>query len=136
MTIAAPAATTIPLVLTATIVPNDALGSHVDWQMRRREYLAALEFYRAASTVYFLENSSYDLLADRDFCELEGVALRKFEPSPDTQYGKGYLEFELPGSLVSGRGRPPRALDQGHRGIGTPTFETCWTNSVATARHA
>jgi hypothetical protein len=85
----------VPLVLTATIVPNGDLGAHVDWRARRREYLSALDFYRRFGRVYFLENSSYDVLHDPDFLQRDDVVMRKFPSSPHASFGKGFLEFEL-----------------------------------------
>ncbi len=100
----------IPLVLTATIVPNGDLGAHADWRARRREYLSALDFYRGLSQVYFLENSSYDVLADHEF-QRDGVTIRKFPPSPHAVFGKGYLEFELLDQWFEQEAnRPPRWL--------------------------
>lgn len=85
----------IPIVLTATVVPNGVHGTHSDWKTRRLEYLAALDFYRRVAPVYFLENSSYDVLDDPEFTNMEGTLLRKAPMSKIAARGKGYQEFEL-----------------------------------------
>ena len=85
----------VPLVLTATIVPNGDLGAHADWRVRRREYLSTLDFYRRVGQVYFLENSRYDVLNDPEFVQRDDVVIRKFPSSPHASFGKGFLEFEL-----------------------------------------
>lgn len=83
------------IVLTGTIVPNSTLVEHRDFRQRRLEYLKAINYYRRFSTVYFLENSSYDLQADQEFSSLQNVKIRKFPVSKFYQLGKGYQEFEM-----------------------------------------
>jgi len=83
------------IVLTATIIPNAIRTSHIDPILRREEYLNAIDFYQKYSDVYFLENSSYDLMGDRDFFKFKNVHIRKFNPSLNYREGKGYQEFEM-----------------------------------------
>lgn len=83
------------IVLTGTIVPNATFVSHSNVEARRLEYLEAILFFKEFGPVYFLENSTYSLMADPDFIEIEGVYLRKFPPSKYFDLGKGYQEFEM-----------------------------------------
>lgn len=83
------------VVLTGTIVPNAIFVAHGDFRERRDEYLQAIEYYRRFAPVYFLENSSYDIFADKDFFKYENVMVRKFPLSEHFDKGKGYQEFEM-----------------------------------------
>lgn len=85
----------ISFVLTGTIVPNSTFVVHDNVEKRREEYLRAIRFYSQIGTVYFLENSSYDLLNDRDFTKMKNVNIRKFPKSDNYNKGKGYQEFEM-----------------------------------------
>jgi hypothetical protein len=83
------------IVLTGTIVPNIVGIANADASERRAEYLEAVQYYRQFAPVYFLENSSYPLLTDPDFAQLDGVALRKFAMSQAPERGKGFQEFGM-----------------------------------------
>lgn len=86
----------VSIVLTGTIVPNTVLFSkYLDPQVRRKEYLTAIHFYRNFGTVYFLENSSYPLEEDNEFCSIPNVIIRKFPISNFPDRGKGFQEFEM-----------------------------------------
>ena len=85
----------IAIVLTATIIPNSILTEHSDFILRRAEYLKAIDYYKKYANVFFLENSSYDLLSDKEFFKYENVFIRKFPPSSYPVKGKGYQEFEM-----------------------------------------
>ena len=85
----------IAVVLTATIIPNAILTEHSDFHQRRGEYLKAIELYQKYASVYFLENSAYDLLSDKEFFKYKNVFIRKFSPSKYIAKGKGYQEFEM-----------------------------------------
>ena len=87
--------TDIAIVLTGTIIPNASFTVHSDWKIRRREYLAAIDYYSQYAPVFFLENSQYDFSNDSDFAKRDGVHYRKFMPSTGRERGKGYQEFEM-----------------------------------------
>lgn len=87
--------TDLAIVLTGTIVPNAPFTAHSDPQIRRREYLEAINFYRKFATVYFLENSTYALEDDAEFNKLSNVLIRKCPVSSSPERGKGYQEFEM-----------------------------------------
>ena len=85
----------IGIVLTGTINPNTTFVVHSDANERKKEYLEAINYYKNFGTVYFLENSTYDVLSDSDFNSINNVFLRKFSPSEFYDKGKGYQEFEM-----------------------------------------
>jgi hypothetical protein len=85
----------IAIVLTATIIPNTIRTNHSDFMQRRAEYLKAIDYYHKYANIFFLENSSYDLFADKDFFKYKNVFIRKFSPSSCISKGKGYQEFEM-----------------------------------------
>jgi hypothetical protein len=89
----------LPIIMTGTIIPNAISTKHVDLEDRRKEYLENIHFYSKFSTVFFLENSSYDLLSDPDF-NIKNVHLRKFKPSLYAEKGKGFQEFEMIDSWI------------------------------------
>jgi hypothetical protein len=84
------------IVLTGTIVPN-VVGQlqHCDPITRKNEYLTAIKFYTQFAPVYFLENSTYDLLNDQDFNNIPNVMIRKFPVSEFPAKGRGFQEFEM-----------------------------------------
>jgi hypothetical protein len=85
----------VAIVLSGSIVPAVSFVAVTDVATRRGHYLDSLRFYREFGPVFFLENSSYDLLADPDFTRLDGVQLRKFSMLPGPERGKGYQEFAM-----------------------------------------
>lgn len=85
----------IAIVLTGTIIPNADFTVYADPQIRRSEYLQAVRFYRQFAPVWFLENSSWDLLSDSEFTSIPDLRLRKFPLSRFPERGKGYQEFEM-----------------------------------------
>jgi len=85
----------MPIVLTGTIIPNDMKSTHRDWEVRRREYLDAIKYYKKFSKVYFLENSDYDLSHDADFAGDERLQCFKFRASRQFKGGKGHQEFQM-----------------------------------------
>jgi hypothetical protein len=91
----------IPIVITGTIIPNAAFVKHSDPLVRRDEYLKSIKFYSKFGKVFFLENSEYDLLSDKDFAEIEGLVICKFSPSKGYLKGKGYQEFEMIDKWIS-----------------------------------
>jgi hypothetical protein len=85
----------IAIVLTGTIVPNSILTTHVDSEVRKQEYLQAINFYTKFAHVYFLENSIYSVEEDPDFISIPNLFIRKMPVSLFYNKGKGYQEFEM-----------------------------------------
>lgn len=83
----------IAIVLTAAIVVSPGSTAIEDAAERREQYLAALRFYTRFAPVYFLENSGYDLLNDRDFAAVPNARLRPIAAQEHESRGKGYREF-------------------------------------------
>jgi hypothetical protein len=98
----------LAIVLTATIVPNAAFTAYADPEVRRREYLEAIRFYRQFAPVYFIENSAYRLSDDAEFREAGGLMIRKQPVSTARERGKGYQEFEMLDSWLASEVAPPR----------------------------
>lgn len=98
----------LAIVLTGTIVPSAPFTAHNDPQVRRREYLEAINFYRGFAPVYFLENSTYPLEDDAEFRDLSNVRLRKRPLSSQPGRGKGYQEFEMIDGWLRDEPQPPR----------------------------
>lgn len=96
------------IVLTGTIVPNAPFTAHNDPQLRRREYLEAINFYREFAPVYFLENSTYPLADDAEFNQWPNVNLRQRPVSGSPERGKGYQEFEMIDGWLLDEPAPPR----------------------------
>lgn len=90
----------VPIVLTATIIPNGIPTQHSDWRVRREQYLHAIDYYRQFSKVYFLDNSKYDLASDPEFQHNDGCVLLKYPGSDCSEKGKGYQEFEMLDAFV------------------------------------
>jgi hypothetical protein len=94
--IASPGGTNeIPIVLTATIIPNQVVAAESNPETRLAEYLNALQFYRQFAPVIFLENSGYPLERHPEFAETARLRVKKFAPSANPERGKGYQEFEM-----------------------------------------
>jgi hypothetical protein len=85
----------ISIVLTGTIVPNSVLTAHADAQIRKNEYLRAINFYTKFGRVYFLENSTYPVESDPEFTSIDNLQIRKMPVSLCYDKGKGYQEFEM-----------------------------------------
>jgi hypothetical protein len=89
------------LFVTGTIVPNSTYVAHNDINSRRKEYLDNLRFYVSVfpkGSIYFLENSAYDLARDEEFQELfknNSITLLKYPVSDKYNLGKGYQEFQM-----------------------------------------
>ena len=83
------------IVLTGTIIPNSNFTEHIDPHKRRREYLNSIHYYRQFGQVYFLENSRYSVLSDKEFTDIPDLVIRKFPPSKCFEQGKGFQEFEM-----------------------------------------
>ena len=98
--------TATAIVLTGSITPAVNFVAISDIAERRKQYLAALEFYRGFAPVFFLENSTYDLSTDPDFT-MPGVMLRKFSMLPERERGKGYQEFAMMDAWHASEIAPP-----------------------------
>ena len=102
---------TLPIIITGTIVPQSNFVRIADWQVRRDQYVDALRYFCARYSVVFLENSSYDLSADRDFemSNLSVVKLRDAERAA-RDLGKGYQEFKMLDRYLSDERAPGRFI--------------------------
>ncbi len=88
------------LIITATIQPNSVMVAQNDVQVRKEEYLKALQFYiqHYQSPIYFIENSNFNFKEDADFQAIFGtrkVNLIQYPSSTEFEKGKGYQEFEI-----------------------------------------
>jgi hypothetical protein len=97
----------IPIILTATVIPNGVAAAVSDPEKRLREYIAALEFYLQFAPVFFLENSGYSLETHPEFRQTERLQVRQFRPSAKPERGKGYQEFEMLDAWMSSEAQPP-----------------------------
>jgi hypothetical protein len=97
----------IPIVLTATVIPNGIASASTNPEARLREYIAALEFYLPAAPVIFLENSRYPLEQHPEFRETSRLRVRRFQPSANPERGKGYQEFEMIDAWLASEPQPP-----------------------------
>jgi hypothetical protein len=85
----------IPIVLTATVIPNGITAASIHPETRLAEYVAALKFYLSFAPVVFLENSRYPLEQYPEFRQNPRLRLCRFDPSANPERGKGYQEFEM-----------------------------------------
>lgn len=97
----------IPIVLTATVIPNGVTAAASNPEKRLAEYLAALKFYLSFAPVFFLENSGYPLEAHPEFRQTDRLRVRRFMPSANPGRGKGYQEFEMLDAWISSEVSPP-----------------------------
>lgn len=97
----------VPIVLTATIIPNGVTAAASDPEKRLKEYAAALKYYLSFAPVFFLENSRYPLAQHSDFQQTERLQVRRFQPSANPERGKGYQEFEMLDAWMSSKTQPP-----------------------------
>jgi hypothetical protein len=96
----------IPIVLTATVIPNGVTAAANNPEKRLEEYLAALNFYLSFAPVFFLENSAYPLETHPEFRQTDRLQVRRFKPSADPGRGKGYQEFEMLDAWMSSEVKP------------------------------
>lgn len=89
------------ILLTGTIVTNSIHTEHNDPEKRLAEYLTAIKFYAdlfKQDTVYFLENSNYDLDKSDAFIKARTHTrfnVLRFPPENRYYEGKGYQEFKM-----------------------------------------
>lgn len=101
----------LPIVLTATILPNATNVPTTSAEARLAEYVQALIFYQPFAPIFFLENSSYPLGTRAELFKMPQVTLRRFPLSANPERGKGYQEFEMLDSwLASEPDAPSRWL--------------------------
>jgi hypothetical protein len=97
----------IPIVLTATIIPNQVAAVASNPETRLAEYLNTLQFYLRFAPVIFLENSGYPLERHPEFSETARLRIKRFSPSANSERGKGYQEFEMLDAWLAGEPQPP-----------------------------
>ncbi len=97
----------IPIVLTATVVPNGVVAASNNPEIRLAEYIAAVRFYLPFAPVIFLENSQYPLEQHPEFRETARLRVRRFPPSANPERGKGYQEFEMLDAWLAEEPQPP-----------------------------
>jgi hypothetical protein len=106
MTASPKAKTEIPIVHTATVIPN-GVPAAADPQVRLAEYIKTLKFYMQFAPVIFLENSSYPLEQHPEFRESPRLRVKRFQPSANPGRGKGYQEFEMLDAWLAAEPHPP-----------------------------
>jgi hypothetical protein len=98
----------IPIVLTATVIPNQVVAAGTsDPETRLAEYTKSLKFYLQFAPVIFLENSGYPLERHPEFAETARLRVKKFAPSANPERGKGYQEFEMLDAWLAAEPQPP-----------------------------
>jgi hypothetical protein len=101
------AKTEMPIVLTATVIPNDVPTAAADPQVRLAEYIRTLNFYLQFAPVVFLENSGYPLARHPEFCENARLQVKQLPLSANPKRGKGYQEFEMLDAWLEAEPNPP-----------------------------
>ena len=93
----------IPILLTATIIPNSVYTEYLDINKRKKDYINSINYYKKFSTVYFIENSGYSISDDIDFPrDINIIYITIFNNnSGDWERGKGYQEFRMIDEFVN-----------------------------------
>lgn len=102
-----PAPDELPIVLTATVIPNTTGVAAADPQTRLAEYLRVAQFCQQFAPVFFLENSSYPLERHPEFAGSSRLRVRRFAPSASPEHGKGFQEFEMLDAWLASEPQPP-----------------------------
>ena len=97
----------LPIVLTATIIPNVTGSVSVDPEVRLAEYHQVLQFCQQYAPVFFLENSGYPLERHPEFANSPRLQVRRFPASASPERGKGYQEFEMLDAWIHSESPPP-----------------------------
>jgi hypothetical protein len=97
----------LPVVLTATIIPNVAGTATLNPEARLAEYRRTLQYCQQFAPVIFLENSSYPLEQHPEFRETSRLRVRRFPSSTRPERGKGYQEFEMLDAWLGSEPQPP-----------------------------
>ncbi len=96
----------LPIVLTATIIPNVAGTASLNIESRLAEYRQVLQFCQQFAPVIFLENSGYPLERHPEFADSPRLQVRRFPPSANPERGKGYQEFEMLDAWINSESQP------------------------------
>lgn len=96
------------IMLTATIIPMTTDSQYSNVEARRNEYLQAIRFYSQFGTVFFLENSTYDLLHDSEFLSIPNVFYRKMPIDNNPEHAKGWQEFHMIDQWVETESNMPK----------------------------
>jgi hypothetical protein len=97
----------LPIVLTATIIPNVKGAASMDPAIRLGEYRQVLQFCQQFAPVVFLENSGYPLERHPEFADSPRLRVHRFAPSASPEHGKGFQEFEMIDAWLAGEQHPP-----------------------------
>lgn len=97
----------VPVVLTATILPNVTGAAAASPETRLAEYRQAVQFCQQYAPVFFLENSAYPLERHPEFAESPRLRVRRFAASKNPERGKGYQEFEMLDAWLAAEPQPP-----------------------------
>jgi hypothetical protein len=97
----------LPMVLTATIVPNLTGGVAENPKRRLEEYRQVTTFCLQHGPVIFLENSGYPLEQHPEWQATDRFSIHRFERSKFPERGKGYQEFEMLDAWIRSEKSPP-----------------------------
>ena len=97
----------MPIVLTATIIPNLPGGAAENPEKRLAEYLTVRNFCLQHAPVIFLENSGYPLKKHSEWQETDRLRIHQYEKSEFPERGKGYQEFEMLDAWICSERQPP-----------------------------
>ena len=97
----------LPVVLTATIIPNVTGAVSVNPETRQAEYRRVLQFCQQFAPVIFLENSGYPLERHPEFTDSPRLRVHRFSPSASPERGKGFQEFEMLDAWLATEPQPP-----------------------------
>ncbi|MDR3457170.1 MAG: hypothetical protein P4N60_06960 [Verrucomicrobiae bacterium] len=97
----------LPIVLTATIIPNVTGAASTDPAIRLGEYRHVLQFCQQFAPVIFLENSGYPLERHPEFADSIRLRVHRFAPSTSPERGKGFQEFEMIDAWLAREPHPP-----------------------------
>jgi hypothetical protein len=97
----------LPVVLTATVIPNTTGAVSLNPEARLVEYRQVLQFCLKFAPVIFLENSGYPLERHPKFADSPRLQVRRFPPSTSPERGKGYQEFEMLDAWINSEPQPP-----------------------------
>jgi hypothetical protein len=97
----------LPIILTATIIPNVTGAASTDPATRLGEYRQVLQYCQRFAPVIFLENSGYPLERHPEFAGSPRLRVHRFAPSTSPERGKGFQEFEMIDAWLAGEPHPP-----------------------------
>lgn len=87
----------IPILLTASIIPNSIFTEYSDIEKRKNDYINSINYYKKFSKIYFIENSGYLIDRDNDFPKDNNILYISVNNKVvgDWEKGKGYQEFRM-----------------------------------------